>query len=106
MGADVINNVGTVVLTDFSKAFDMVDHTLMIEKFIHLGVRGAIVPWLCDFINERVQCVRYNQALSDYKVLKGGLPQGAKVGPLGFQAIINDAATDIAPKNVGNTWTT
>ena len=97
-GADAVNNVCTVVLTDFSKAFDMVDHTLMIEKFIHLGVRGAIVPWLCDFINERVQCVRYNQALSNYKVLKGGLPQGTKVGPLGFQAIINDAATDIAPQ--------
>ena len=43
-GADVINNVGRVVLTDFSKAFNMVDHTLMIEKFIHLGVRGPIVP--------------------------------------------------------------
>ena len=42
--------------------------------------------------------LRYNQVLSDYKVLKGGLPQGTKVGPLGFQAIINDAATDIAPK--------
>ena len=41
-GADVINNVGTVVLTDFSKAFDMVDHTLMIEKFIHLGVTGPL----------------------------------------------------------------
>ena len=76
----------------------MVDHTLMIEKFIHLGVRGAIVPWLYDFINERVQCVRYNQALSDYKVLKGGLPQGTKVGLLGFQGIINDAASDIAPQ--------
>jgi hypothetical protein len=96
-GADAINNVGTMVLTDFSKAFDMVDHTLMIEKFIHLGVRGAIVPWLCDFINERVQCVRYNQSLSDFKVLKGGLPQGTKVGPLGFQAIINDAASNISP---------
>ena len=76
----------------------MVDHTLMIEKFIHLGVKGAIVPWLGDFINERIQCVKYNQALSDYKVLKRGLPQGTKVGPLGFQAIINDAAKDIAPK--------
>ena len=96
-GADLINNIGTMVLTDFSKAFDMVDHTLMIEKFIHLGVRGSIVPWLCDFINERVQCVKYNQSFSDYKVLKGGLPQGTKVGPLGFQAIINDAATVLPP---------
>ena len=57
----------TVVLTDFSKALNMVDHTFMIEKFIHLGVRGAIVPWLCDFINERVQCVRYHQALAEFR---------------------------------------
>ena len=42
-------------------------------------------------------CV-YNIRFSQTKVLKGGLPQGTKVGPLGFQAIINDAATDIAPK--------
>ena len=53
-GADAINNVGTVVLTDFSKAFDMVDHTLMIEKFIRLGVRGPSYLG-CDFINERVR---------------------------------------------------
>ena len=56
--------------------------------------------WLCNFNNERVQCVRYNQALSDYEVLKGGLPQGTEVGPLELQAIINDAATDIAPQKV------
>ena len=96
-GTYAINNVTSVVLTDFSKAFDMVDHTLMVEEFIHLGVRG---PSLCDFINERVQCVRYKQVLSDYKVLKGGLPQGTKADPLGFQDIINDIATDIAPNKV------
>ena len=50
-GADKVNNVGTVVLTDFSKAFDMVDHNLLIEKFIHIGVRRSIVPWLCDFFS-------------------------------------------------------
>jgi hypothetical protein len=47
-GADRINNVGTVVLTDFSKAFDMIDHSILIDKFIRLGVRRSIVPWLCD----------------------------------------------------------
>ena len=71
-GADEINNIGMVVLTDFSKAFDLVDHTLMIEKFITLGVRGATVPWLCDFIKDRVQCVRYNSTFLDYTILNGG----------------------------------
>ena len=71
-GADEINNIGTMVLTDFSKAFDLVDHMLTIEKVITLGVRGAIVPWLCNFIKEREECVRYNSGLSDYNILNAG----------------------------------
>lgn len=90
-GADKLNNVGTVVLTDFSKAFDLVNHNLLIEKFIHLGVRRSIVPWLCEFVSNRMQCVRYNSTLSDFETLSAGLPQGTKIGPIGFQVIINDA---------------
>ena len=90
-GADKVGNIGTVVLTDFSKAFDMVDHSILIDKFIRLGVRRSIVPWLCDFLSKRVQCVRYNQTISEYKTLNGALPQGTKLGPIGFQVIINDA---------------
>ena len=90
-GSDKVNNVGTVVLTDFSKAFDMVDHNLLIEKFIHIGVRRSIVPWLCDFLSNRMQCVRYNSTLSDFATLSAGLPQGTKLGPIGFQVIINYA---------------
>ena len=53
-----------------------------------------IIPWICSFVTGRQQCVRYNQELSDFKILKGGLPQGTKMGPLRFQVIINDAASD------------
>ena len=74
----------------------------MIEKFIDLGVRRSIVPWLCDFLSSRKQCVRYNQTLSTYKTLTGGLPQGTKLGPIGFQAIINDAVGEV-PVNM-NSW--
>ncbi|XP_072016828.1 uncharacterized protein [Amphiura filiformis] len=74
-GADKASNVGTVVLTDFSKAFDLIDHTLLMEKFIHMGVRESIVPWLSDFVSNRQQCVRYKHVLSDYKTVNGGLPQ-------------------------------
>ena len=90
-GADKLNTVGTVVLTDFSKAFDMVDHNLLMEKFIHIGVRRSIIPWLCDFLSNRMQCIRYNATLSDFSTLSAGLPQGTKLGPIGFQVIINDA---------------
>ena len=69
----------------------MTDHNILIEKFIHLGVRRSIVPWLCDFVSNRAQCVHYNQAISEYKVLSGALPQGTKLSPIGFQVVINDA---------------
>ena len=53
---------------------------------------SAIVPWICSFLNNRRQCVRYNQTLSDYAVLTAGVPQGTKLGPITFQIVINDAA--------------
>ena len=83
-----------MVPTDFSKAFDLVDHTLLIEKIINIGVRGAIVPWICDFLHNRQQCVRYNNINSDYIYIHGGIPQGTKLGPIGFQIFINSAAQD------------
>ena len=60
-GSDKSYNIGTVVLTDFSKVFDLVNHNIAIEKLSALGVRVAIVPWICSFLNNRRQCVRYNQ---------------------------------------------
>ena len=91
-GADKPKNIGTVVLTDFSKAFDLVNHSVAIQKLIHLGVRGTIVPWICSFLYGRKQCVRYNQTLSGFLPLFAGVPQGTKLGPIAFQAVINDAA--------------
>ena len=76
------------------KAFDLISHTLLIEKFIDIGVRRTIIPWICDFLNNRQQCVKYNDTLSEYVNIKGGVPQGTKLGPLGFQILINDAASD------------
>ena len=92
LGAEKPGNIGTVVLTDFSKAFDLVTHNIAIEKLLALGVREALVPWICSFLSNRRQCVRYNQTLSDYASLNAGVPQGTKIGPITFQAVINDAA--------------
>lgn len=94
LGAEKSHNVGTVVLTDFSKAFDLVNHTVLINKMLEMGVRRNIVPWICDFLRNRQQCVRYNSTLSEFVFLSGSVPQGTKIGPIGFQVVINDAAID------------
>ena len=94
VGAEESHNFGTVVLTDFSKAFDLLNHTVLIDKIIEMGVNRNIVPWVCDFLDHRQQCVRYNCDLSDYVLLSAGVPQGTTFGPIGFQIIINNAANN------------
>ena len=80
-GADKSKNIGTVVLTDFSKAFDLVNHSVAIQKLIHLGVRGTIVPWICSSLYGRKQCVRYNQTLSDFCLCLLVFPKAPNLGP-------------------------
>ena len=82
----------------FSKAFDLVNHTILIEKMIRMGIRRSIIPWICDFLHNRQHCVRFNDALSDYVPLHGGVPQGTKLGPIGFQILINEAAENSSSK--------
>ena len=78
---------------DFSKAFDLVDHNLLINKCIALGVRPSVIAWIASFLEDREQCVRYRGHKSEWVKLKGGVPQGTRIGPHGF-VTINDAATD------------
>ena len=91
--ADSRNSTSNVVVTDFSKAFDLIDHNIVINKLLqlHVGVRPSVMPWVCSFLDKRSHCVRYKNILSDSRDLQGGVPQGTKLGPLCFLAQINDA---------------
>ncbi|XP_072022450.1 uncharacterized protein [Amphiura filiformis] len=93
-GTDKCNSIGCLVVTDFSKAFDCVDHTLAIQSLCDLGVRGEIIPWIADFLTSRRQRVRYHSATSDWQTLSCGVPQGTKFGPITFIGIINSAAVN------------
>ena len=59
-----------------------------------MGVLRNIILWICDFLQNRLQCVRFNNTLSDDLQLAAGVPQGTKLGPIGFQVIMNDAAAN------------
>jgi len=93
-GTDKSDTVGTLVVTDFSKAFDCVDHTLAIQNLYNLGVRSEVIPWIVNFLSARRHRVQYQSALSEWEVLSCGVPQGTIFGPIIFIAIINDAAED------------
>ena len=85
------------VYTDFSKAFDRVDHILLLLKIKKFGFPVLFVNWLSSFLSCRSQCVIFRNNLSRPISVPSGVPQGSHIGPLLFILFINDIV-DFAPK--------
>lgn len=60
-----------------SKAFDTVNHAILIDKLEHYGIRGLALKWLCSHLSDRKQYVECNGVASEYLTVKCGVPQGS-----------------------------
>ena len=83
------NNVDVIYL-DFSKAFDRVDHTILLHKLRRNGISGKLHNWIKSFLTNRTQKVSVNSTLSAETEVISGVPQGSVLGPLLFLIMIQD----------------
>ena len=78
------------ILLDFAKAFDTVNHEILLSKLEHYGISGIVNDWFRSHLSLTPQIIKINGLLSDKQYIKCGVPQGSVLGPLLFLIYIND----------------
>jgi hypothetical protein len=84
------SEVTVLTLLDFSKAFDTVNHRLLLEKLSILGFTQDACDWVGSYLTDRFQKVIINNDCSSWIKIKNGVPQGSILGPILFNILISD----------------
>ena len=85
------SNVPTNIYIDLSKAFDSLNHSILLNKLSHYGISGCSNELLCSYLSDRSQLVDFNGHKSTELHISTSVPQGSILGSLLFFIYINDS---------------
>ena len=88
-GVDKGFHIG-MILVDLQKAFDKLDHTVLLRKMDYIGVKESVIKWFQSYLSNITVFVTLENIFSDGRLINCGFPQGSILGPLLFLIYIND----------------
>ena len=83
-----------ITFLDLAKAFDTINHRILLDKLYNYGIRGKAYKLISSYLSNRQQNVKISNSISDCKTIRTGVPQGTILGPLLFILYVNDMIKD------------
>ncbi len=83
-----------ILSLDYRKAFDLIDHNILMAKLMNYVVPLVLLHWVHAFLDDRKQSIKVGQVTTKWVTLNGGVPQGTKLESLLFITQINDLEVD------------